>query len=118
MGGEEKLFDNFRSFARQSEKVFAAEECQGVLDGLSNVQYLNASTTLQLPQKGQFMRLNASLALAAAANEGLSEEQGRKVLENFCGVQRRSQVHFETAFLTLFEDYAHHPKELKALNSA
>ena len=64
------------------------------------------------------MRLNAALAIAACANEGLEEEKAKEALQNFCGVQRRSQVHFETAFLTLFEDYAHHPKELKALNSA
>lgn len=120
VGGVNQLFDNFRKFAKQSQKVYASQEdsCLAVLQGIENVEFMPAKANLKLIQKGEFMRLNASLAITACANEGIKPEKATEALEEFCGVQRRSQVHFETAFLTLFEDYAHHPKELKALNSA
>ncbi|WDE98770.1 UDP-N-acetylmuramate dehydrogenase [Lentisphaera profundi] len=120
VGGVNQLYDNFRKFSRQSKTIFAADEnsCRTVLSGIDSINFVNTDGSLQLPQKGDFMRLNASLAIEACVNEGLDKDPCKKHLESFCGVQRRSQVHFETAFLTLFEDYAHHPKELKALNSA
>ncbi|MDD7984190.1 D-alanine--D-alanine ligase [Lentisphaera marina] len=120
VGGVNQLYDNFRSFAKQSQTLYASDEnsCHSVLKNIDNINYISTDSDLQLTQKGDFMRLNASLAIAACSNEGINTEDAKTVLSQFCGVQRRSQVHFETAFLTLFEDYAHHPKELKALNSA
>lgn len=63
-------------------------------------------------------RHNVENAIAAGAlglRYGLSEEQVKQGLENFKGVKRRFEYHIQQQDLIYIDDYAHHPKEIKAL---
>lgn len=62
---------------------------------------------------GDFNALNATAALAAATLMGATPNPA--LLGNFPGVRRRQAVLHATAGLTVLEDYAHHPAEVRAL---
>ena len=58
---------------------------------------------------------NARAAIAAARAVGVSEEAAREALEDFAGTWRRSEYKGLTEHgALLFDDYAHHPTEIRA----
>ncbi|CAN5165602.1 UDP-N-acetylmuramate--L-alanine ligase [soil metagenome] len=72
---------------------------------------------LKLPQPGMHNLLNATAAARVCHELGVSQEVILKALASFPGAQRR----FENCGLwgptELYDDYAHHPTELRALLS-
>jgi UDP-N-acetylmuramate--alanine ligase len=62
---------------------------------------------------GDFNASNATAALAAAHLMGI--EPSRASLAEFPGVRRRQAILLEEGGLTVIEDYAHHPAEIRAL---
>ena len=56
---------------------------------------------------------NCGAAIAAAKTIGLSEEKCVNALESFKGVKRRLELIDYNGF-TLYDDFAHHPTEIKA----
>jgi UDP-N-acetylenolpyruvoylglucosamine reductase len=62
---------------------------------------------------GGFNAANATAALAAAQLMGVEPERGS--LAEYPGVRRRQAVLLEEGGLTVVEDYAHHPAEIRAL---
>jgi UDP-N-acetylenolpyruvoylglucosamine reductase len=62
---------------------------------------------------GEFNVANATAALAAAQLMGV--EPARGLLASFGGVARRQAVLMAEGGLTVLEDYAHHPSEIRAL---
>lgn len=58
---------------------------------------------------------NALAALALCAENGLEPEKLARALEDFPGVWRRFEKHFDTGQQVYYDDYAHHPGELKML---
>jgi UDP-N-acetylenolpyruvoylglucosamine reductase len=63
--------------------------------------------------RGEFNAANATAALAAAQLMGV--EPARGSLADYPGVRRRQAVLMEEGGLTVMEDYAHHPAEIRAL---
>lgn len=64
---------------------------------------------------GLHMRQNAQLALALAEHLGISAEQAAESLKTFSGTWRRMEVKGETQTgVTIVDDYAHHPVEIRA----
>ena len=63
--------------------------------------------------QGDFNAANATAALAAA--ELMGAVLRPDVLGDFCGVRRRQSVLRADGSLTVLEDYAHHPAEIRAL---
>jgi UDP-N-acetylmuramate--alanine ligase len=63
--------------------------------------------------RGEFNAVNATAALAAARLMGADITS--RVLANFSGVRRRQGVLRDDGALTVIEDYAHHPAEIRAL---
>jgi UDP-N-acetylmuramate--alanine ligase len=57
---------------------------------------------------------NAVAASAVALLCGASEDDLRKGLSSFTGVQRRFDVRINRPGLTYIDDYAHHPEEIRA----
>jgi len=57
---------------------------------------------------------NAVGAIAAAAELGVRLSESVKALEKFTGAGRRFEVLGEAAGITVVDDYAHHPTEIKA----
>ena len=65
---------------------------------------------------GEFNGSNATAALAAAQLMGVEPTRGS--LSAFPGVRRRQAVLMEEGGLTVMEDYAHHPAEIRAVLSS
>lgn len=66
---------------------------------------------------GAIGAINVENSIAAAAVclcYGLDAQLVRAAIASFRGVKRRLDVHLNTATCTYIDDYAHHPKELKA----
>ena len=61
---------------------------------------------------------NSIAAIAVARELDIDVETIRKALKNFSGVQRRFQVKGEARGITVVDDYAHHPTEIKATLAA
>ena len=73
----------------------------------------------ELSVPGVHMQKNAQLVLALAKTRGLDEKATRKELKNFGGTWRRMEVKGTTPDgVTVIDDYAHHPTEIKATIAA
>jgi UDP-N-acetylmuramate--alanine ligase len=71
---------------------------------------------LQLPLKapGMHNKLNAAAALAVAQQEKLPSATARQALTDFAGTWRRFEYKGEYQGAPVYDDYAHHPTEIKA----
>ncbi|MFC0580834.1 UDP-N-acetylmuramate--L-alanine ligase [Micrococcoides hystricis] len=71
---------------------------------------------LQMP--GQHNALNAAAALAVLSVLDANLEAGSQGLAGFGGAARRFQFHGEVQGIRVFDDYAHHPTEVRAVLQA
>ena len=58
---------------------------------------------------------NATAAISLCLNLGLKENVIKKALKNFSGVQRRLTKVFKKNKIEFYDDYAHHPTEIKSV---
>jgi UDP-N-acetylmuramate--alanine ligase len=70
------------------------------------------TTTLSLP--GRHNILNALAVIAVAVNVGIEPEPILSVLDRFTGVDRRLMLKGQFNGVTVLDDYAHHPTEIRA----
>ena len=70
---------------------------------------------LVMPMPGHHNALNATAAIAVAHELGVSPKTIRKALAGFGGVKRRFTRTGEWNGVTIFDDYGHHPVEIKAV---
>lgn len=113
----------FRSLAEQVHEtgVVIANSVEPkvapVVEGLS-VQVVNYMSfldlDLELKQPGLHNRLNAAAASAAAKHEKVSNETTKEALSNFAGTWRRFEYKGEINGAPVYDDYAHHPTEIRA----
>ena len=75
-----------------------------------------ATLTLQVP--GQHNASNALAAIASAHLLGLPLEAAASALNQFSGTGRRFEILGETRGITIIDDYAHHPTEIRATLAA
>jgi len=61
---------------------------------------------------------NATASIAVALNLGIKVNKIKKALKNFLGIQRRFTKVFSIGKKEFYDDYAHHPTEIKALIKA
>ena len=97
----------------------SAESIETVGTGARFVLRLPAGTVpvdLRIP--GEHNVSNALAAAAACSAAGISLEDIAKGLGSFGGVERRFQVRGRAAGVTVIDDYAHHPSEIRATLSA
>ena len=71
------------------------------------------ATEAKVRARGEFNAANATAALAAAQLMGV--EFSSRLLAEYAGVRRRQSVLHTDEGLTVLEDYAHHPAEIRAL---
>ena len=76
------------------------------------------SAELSLAVPGQHNVLNARAALAAAGLAGFDADTVAGALAGFAGVARRLERQGEFAGASVYDDYAHHPTEVRAALSA
>ncbi len=74
------------------------------------------SFTLQIP--GRHNVLNSLAALVVAQSAGVDVEVARAALASFRGAARRFEVKGEFGGVTVVDDYAHHPSEIRATLAA
>ncbi len=72
-----------------------------------------APTEIALQLAGTFNVLNALATLAVAVEAGVSWGVTRRSLEAFEGTARRFEVLGEVAHITVIDDYAHHPTQIR-----
>ena len=127
VGGVEQLMTNFKNFAARAPKIiYIVDDNTNSLFGthpdrvelhredILTPDYFDESDTPLFQSWGDYQLLNAALAVEAAAELGMKYGDAIRALGSFPGVARRMTEHFRSAHLCLFEDYAHHPTELKA----
>ncbi|QCL94294.1 UDP-N-acetylmuramate--L-alanine ligase [Agrobacterium tumefaciens] len=73
---------------------------------------------LVLPMPGRHNVSNATAAIAVANRLGISEADIKKGLASFGGVKRRFTLTGEANGVQVFDDYGHHPVEIKAVLAA
>lgn len=61
---------------------------------------------------------NSVAATAVAKVLNVDDEEIRKALGTFAGVERRFDYQIQTPYLVFIDDYAHHPEEIKACLSS
>jgi UDP-N-acetylmuramate--alanine ligase len=71
-----------------------------------------ARVSILLP--GYHNILNALLVLATVDELGLDVVAAARALEGFSGVRRRFDLKFRRGGITVIDDYAHHPAEIRA----
>ncbi len=74
------------------------------------------AVSLALP--GRHNALNAVAAIIVAREQGVDLTIAAKILGQFTGVERRFQLKGQTNGITVVDDYAHHPTEIKATLAA
>ncbi|MDC3366425.1 UDP-N-acetylmuramate--L-alanine ligase [Flavobacteriaceae bacterium] len=140
-GEKTSLENSFQEFAdKVSNQLIVAKGCK--LDGLtyaveedadysiSNIKRKNGQYIFDIktPHKiinevsfllpGKHNMMNALAAFAMADCYGIPAENIKKSLETFRGVERRFSYKIRSEKLTLIDDYAHHPTEIRAVYSS
>ncbi len=72
------------------------------------------SFPLQFGGSGRHNLENALAAAAVSLNTGIQPEDIQRALNNYRGVKRRFEIVLKTDKVVYIDDYAHHPKEIKA----
>lgn len=78
---------------------------------MNYMEYLDLA--LSLKQPGLHNRMNAAAALAAARHEKVEATVGKTALEQFAGTWRRFEYKGECNQAHVYDDYAHHPTEIR-----
>jgi UDP-N-acetylmuramate--alanine ligase len=119
VGGEEQLYNNFKSFAERSGKLlylkdeftkelFSFHKDKTEID--ANLEILKVLS----PERWEgYQIMNAAAAIQTCGFLGLNIEKAAASLNSFAGVDRRMTVHCKSERFILIEDYAHHPTEVK-----
>lgn len=80
--------------------------------------YRNTRETIVLRTPGRHNALNAVAALAVADEIGIPRNVSVEALHSFRGVQRRFQLRGKANGVEFYDDYAHHPTEIRATLAA
>ena len=80
----------------------------------SNLGRTDSSIFISLQVPGEYNVRNALAALAIIDLLGLPRERAAKAIADFSGTGRRFQLRGEVDGISVFDDYAHHPTEIKA----
>lgn len=83
---------------------------------INYLEYLDLA--LPLKQPGVHNRLNAAAATAAARREKLDMDEVKTALSHFSGTWRRFEYKGDCNGAPVYDDYAHHPTEIRATISA
>ncbi|OVE80049.1 UDP-N-acetylmuramate--L-alanine ligase [bacterium J17] len=99
--------------------LFASDiVCDGPVSSFTLYVSSTEAGRFQLPTSGVHNVCNALASVAVGVELGLSAEQAVRALEDFPGVARRNEIVSETDGITVLDDYAHHPSEIKATLAA
>lgn len=119
---ESSYFEAFQEFIKPAQKVIFHADDQGAekaLQGFSGTQIpVSSSGEIELSVFGEHNQRNALLALEVAKTLELSEERFRIGLSHFRGAGRRQEFLGEVDGVKIYDDYGHHPTEIRSVLSA
>lgn len=75
-------------------------------------------TNIEVPLIGQHNALNAAAVFALVLSLGASAEEVRQAMKTFQGVGRRADKIGDSSGIAFYDDYGHHPTEIKATLAA
>jgi UDP-N-acetylmuramate--alanine ligase len=109
-----------QTFGFDKDCGFCAQNIE-IIDGLPTFNVyengkLLGATKISLP--GSHNILNALAVVAIAANIGLKPQKILQLLPQFAGMDRRLMFKVKVDNITVLDDYAHHPTEIKAALAA
>ncbi len=110
-----------QTYGLSEEATWRADEIRPNAAGGSDFLVLRGDETLGLFRTrlpGKHNVLNVLSALIVSDYLGLDFKVVRDALTEYCGVQRRFEVIGEEAGVTVVDDYAHHPTEIRAVLAA
>ena len=109
----EKIFfgDNKKNIWHAENIIWDDEQCAK----FSAVKNSLVIKDIKLKVPGYYNVLNALSAIGAAEKLKIDFDLIKKALENFSGVERRFEFKGIYKGAKIFDDYAHHPNELKEL---
>ncbi len=122
-GSVAELRKAFRQFVEPAKAVVApADDSLTEVTSGSRVSNFDLDRpdpeSLDLAVPGQHNLLNARAALAALGEAGFDLERAAAALADFPGVRRRLELKGSRAGVRIYDDYAHHPTEVRAALSA
>lgn len=82
----------------------------------NNLRFRKTDVTLQIA--GKYSVLNALATLAIVDSKGLPVSRAAQALSEFAGTGRRFEIVGEVQSVTLVDDYAHHPTQIKSVLEA
>ncbi|MFH1170793.1 MAG: UDP-N-acetylmuramate--L-alanine ligase [Candidatus Vogelbacteria bacterium] len=112
--------DYYRDLA-DIQSAFAELASKVPKDGkvITEKEYLQIKLPIKLLVPGQHNQRNAQAAIAVAKTVGISERLARRALASFRGTWRRFEYKGKTKRGALiYDDYAHHPTEIRATLAA
>lgn len=95
-----------KTFLGQEQTIFSLSYKGAIIDQIK----------IKVP--GRFNILNATAAFAVGMFLGLDAKVIKKGLANFAGTKRRFEFIGEVRRIRVYDDYAHHPEEIKATLAA
>jgi UDP-N-acetylmuramate--alanine ligase len=122
-GSVAELRRAFRQFVASAEAVVApADGSLGEITDGKDVAGFDPDRAgpegLNLAVAGRHNLLNARAALAALGQAGFDLERAAAALHDFPGVKRRLELKGSRGGTRIYDDYAHHPTEVRAALSA
>lgn len=114
VGGKEQLENNFRTFAANCRKLlYVASETTDRLFA----DHPDAVRLSDIPENFAglygFQAVNAYIAYRSALILGADEAMAKRFAAEPPQVKRRMNIHFSGENVTVIEDYAHHPTEVR-----
>jgi UDP-N-acetylmuramate--alanine ligase len=97
-------------------RLTAFHSQEGTSTGTFSFEDAEYQLTLQIP--GEYNMMNALAAVAAAQTIGVPIEKSIEVLKDFRSTQRRAEFVGEKNGVKYYDDYAHHPNEVKKVIQA
>jgi UDP-N-acetylmuramate--alanine ligase len=123
-GSLAELHEAFKAFAGPARGlVLPADDAMGWLDGAGGeIARFDGTepgpSELSLVVPGEHNRRNARTALAALQLAGFDLGEAAEALASFRGVNRRLERKGSRGPVSIYDDYAHHPTEVRAALSA
>ncbi len=117
---EENYINAFKKLANKMEKnsyIIYDPEDENTLKALKETKAIKTpfnKYTLNLKISGLHNEKNASMALTASEILRIDKEKAIKVVENYNGAWRRMEEKQTKLNIDFFDDFAHHPTEIKA----
>ncbi|MCR4286223.1 MAG: Mur ligase family protein, partial [Candidatus Kaiserbacteria bacterium] len=113
-------FTEFAGQVREGGAVivnFGGQNIAPILEGvrakvIDYGKYFDPTLTLKVP--GMHNQMNASAGKAVADFVGIERDVAKTALQNFAGTWRRFEYKGEVAGAKVYDDYGHHPTEIKA----